>query len=401
MSQKLSAMRYIKNNKRRTAVLIVSLGLCFVLTYLTQFLLSSTVESFRPILLENTKKIQYIFLTTETLGVEDEMDRIVEEMPDIDEEQYTEKLFSLYYEKKLALVDKLKQHDGVKEVYICGLIYGRISPAVGNLTYEIPLVSKEQTSELCTYMNAKLMEGRMPENPGEIVLDEATMKNNHYELNGYFDEDFYQTDYKIVGVLDCETYFGCGIPIVDTSYYSMIAVLSEGIDDISAELVKEGLELRENEDTVFDYKWGEEFMKVEVSDVIGNSTVFIYIGIIILLSISLLVVYTMYLRDRYNEWCLYCSIGYSRKTIYFSILRELLFTFVAALLAGGIIIVITVVALDKLMIEPLGLKCNYFYPETLLEIFCSYILIFGILQIPVRAALYKIRTIDAIEDDLY
>ena len=70
MPQKLSAMKYIRNNKRRVSVLVVSLCLCFVLTYLTQFLLSSLEETVTPIVMENTKKIQYISLAGSSLGLD-------------------------------------------------------------------------------------------------------------------------------------------------------------------------------------------------------------------------------------------------------------------------------------------------------------------------------------------
>ena len=111
--------------------------------------------------------------------------------------------------------------------------------------------------------------------------------------------------------------------------------------------------------------------------------------------------YTTYLKDRQDEWCLYCSIGYSRKTIYFSILRELLFSFVAALLIGAILIGISEVILYFTIVEPSGLKCCFFYPDVLFEILCTYVLLLGFLQLPVRIALWNIRTIDAMEDDLY
>ena len=53
MPQKLSAINYIKNNVRRVVVLTVSLGLSFVLVYLTQFMLSTTEESFKRIVFQN------------------------------------------------------------------------------------------------------------------------------------------------------------------------------------------------------------------------------------------------------------------------------------------------------------------------------------------------------------
>lgn len=71
MPQKLSAMRYIKNNTKRVSVLIVSLGLCFVLVYLTQFMLSSTEESIGSIALKNPEKIQVLTLAGKTtLGID-------------------------------------------------------------------------------------------------------------------------------------------------------------------------------------------------------------------------------------------------------------------------------------------------------------------------------------------
>lgn len=390
MPQKLSAMNYIKNNRRRTAVLIVALSLCFVITYLTQFLLSTTEETFRSICVENTKKIQYINLAGSSLGLDVSLD--------------LEELMPLYVQANEELGERLETHPEVKEVIYSQVLYEYIMPAVGQMTVELPLVEPEEVSVLMEHMGAVLAEGRMPEMPGEMVLDQASMKNNGFVLDGYFNEDSMGTSYKIVGVLDYDGYFGCGIAYEmgsAASGFNMLIVLSEGIEDMSALLLDEGIEVRDTYDNIFDYKEGMELLQTGVIDVIGNSTRFIYVGVILLLSIALIIVYTMYLRDRHEEWCLYSSIGYARRTVYFSILRELLFTFVAALAIGGIIIMGGEVLLDAVMIQPSGLKCRYFSPSTLGEILCTYVLIFGILQIPVRYALYKIRTVDALEEDMY
>ena len=390
MPQKLSAMNYIKNNRRRTSVLIVALSLCFVLTYLTQFLLSATEESFRSICVENTQKIQYISRAGSSLGLDVTLD--------------LEELFPLYTQANLELGERLKAHEGVKEVLYGQVLYEYIRPAVGQMTVELPLVKEEDIPMILEHMGAELSQGRLPEKPGEMVLDMASMKNNSYVLDGYFEQDSLGTNYRIVGVLNCDCYFGCGISYEAGSAASrteLMIVLSEGIDDISALLLEEGIEVRETYDNVVDYKWGEDFLQEEVVDIIGNSTRFIYVGVMTLLSIALLIVYTMYLRDRHEEWCLYSSIGYARKTVYMAILRELLLTFIAAMAIGGVIIFGAELALDALMIQPNGLKCRYFSPSALGEILCSYVLIFGILQLPVRYALHKIRTVDVLEEDMY
>lgn len=389
MSQTLSAMNYIRNNKRRVSVLIVSLCLCFVLTYLTQFLLSSLEETVIPIVMENTKKIQYISLAGSSFGLDvDHLD--------------SEELNRQYLQKNLELAEKLKKREDISQVYYAPILYVEISATVGNMTVEMPCVPKEEIPALLEHFDAELLEGRMPEREGEIVLDEASMKNNNYIINDYFNKEGYGTTFRIVGVLDCDSYFGCGIPSESYGLSCQLAVLSDGsIRDMSKVLHEEGITVREVYDTILDYKWGEQFVKDEIVDVLGNSTGLIYIGIILILTISLFIVYTTYLRDRHDEWCLYCSIGYSRKAIYYSILRELLFTFVAALLCGAVIISVSVVLLDYLMIQPKGIRCRYFQPGTLAEILCTYVLLLGILQIPVRYALYRIRTIDAIDDDLF
>ncbi|MCI8379121.1 MAG: ABC transporter permease [Lachnospiraceae bacterium] len=389
MPQKLSAMKYIRNNKRRVSVLIVSLCLCFVLTYLTQFLLSSLEETVIPIVMENTKKIQYVSIAGSSFGLDIE---------NLDEEEFNRQ----YQEKNLELAERLKKHKEISEVYYAQILYVGIAATVGNMTVEMPCVSKQEIPVLLKHFDAEILEGRLPEKEGEVVLDEASMKNNGYSLNDIFNEEGYGKSFRIVGVLDCDSYFGCGIPSETYSLQRQLAVLSDGsIKDMSKVLQKEGIHVRDAYDKVLDYKWGKWFVKNEISDVLGNSGNLVYTGIILILTVSLFLVYTTYLRDRHNEWCLYCSIGYSRKSIFFSILRELLFTFAVALLIGIILISGSVVLLDYAMIQPKGIRCRYFQPETLKQILCTYILLLGVLQIPVRYALYRIRTIDAIDDELF
>ncbi|MDE7326254.1 MAG: hypothetical protein K2N63_08275 [Lachnospiraceae bacterium] len=389
MPQKLSAMNYIKNNMRRVAVLIVSLGLCFVLVYLTQFMLSTTEESFKRILIGNTGKMQVISLAGKTtLGIP------TDQMGD-------EEINAAYTEKNRELAEKLREMAGVKDAWYGEVINNFITAAVGQITYNIPLVEKEKIPEIMEYFSMKLIEGRLPEHPGEIILDSLSMKNNDYVLGRYCNERNYDKYYKIVGIVECDTYFGCGISSKDWISSWMIVVLSEGIEDMSAVLHEIGINVKENYDTVVDMKWGKTFLQEGIIDVISNSSNLIYMGIVVLLLISLTIVYTTYLRDRHNEWCLYCSIGYSRANIYHAVVWELLFTFGAAFLAGGIISILAAVLLRSTMLIPQGLQCKIFHPKAFAEILCIYVFLLGILQIPVRYALGRIRTIDAIEDDLY
>ncbi len=388
MSQKLSAMTYIKNNKRRIAVPIVSLCLCFVLTYITGFLLSSTDRTLSSVYLDDAEKIQYISLSDEALGLS------YETSPDTLEER-----LDIRNKAVGDLGKKLEKHDGINKVYSVNIIYGKISPAIGMAYITIPMTDKDTVPVIIDEYGAQLAEGRLPENPGEIVIDRASMDNEGDVLGGYYNYDEYKDKYKIVGVLASDCYFGCGIPDKDDYDVRSLLVFS-GIHDMKSELKKENITLTSN-DSVYDYDYGEKMIQTEVTDAIGASTTYIYGGILIILTVLLLVVYTMYLRERHNEWCLYSSIGFSRTSIYLSIMKEILFTFITALLSGAVLIIISVTVLKLLMIDPYGLKCNVFDLESIVKILCAYVLLIGVLQIPIYYALFRIRTVDAIEDDLY
>lgn len=385
MPQKLSAMKYIKNNKRRVSVLIVSLSLCAVLFYLAQFLLSTATETFGSLLIKNAEKAQYIALPSSAFGLN---------YQELEEEEFLRQ----YDEKQLELAGKLKQQDGVKEVYLAQINYAEISAVVGQYYVEVPMLLRKDVSTFMKHFGAELKEGRLPERDNEIILDEKIMKNGSYQIEDSL-IDYPNT--KIVGVVECDSYFSCGVYEGDTYNNEQLCILSDGsIEDYAAMLHELGYEFKDSNASIVDKKTGEHRLQIDVVDSLELSSELIYIGIISILSLALLIVYTGYLRDRRNEWCLYCSIGFSRKTIYFSIMRELLYTFGFALLAGGIVTAGSVVVLDHTLIASMGLQCRYFYPDVLWATVCSYALILGVLQILIRYALYKIRTIDAMDDDL-
>ncbi len=388
MGQKLSAMKYVKNNKRRIAVLVVSLALSFMLTYLTNFLLMATEETARVCAIDNMEKIQYAYLMGSTLGL------------DVDNKSQ-EELNKQYREANLKLNQALKKYDGVKEVFYTEVVYNNIDMSIGSWGVEIPLMEKNEVSVIAEHWGIKLSEGRMPENAGEIVIDKAAMKNGGYVCGDYLDEVNYEKSYKIVGVLDSDRYIGYGIKNPDNHRAEMHMILSDGsIDNLSKILEQEGIKTKFGFDNVYDVVHGEEEVQRNITDVIGTSTTIVYVVITVLMFLSLYIVYTMYLRDRHNEWCLYCSIGFSRKEIYRAIMRELLFTVCLAIGVGIVLTAVGALGIDTLLFSSKGIKCRYFYPGTIGEILCTYVLLIGVLQLPVRLALHKIKTIDAIDDDL-
>ncbi len=385
MRQKLSAMNYIRNNKRRAAVLIVSLALYLVIVYLTQFILSSGTESFKKILSEDTKKMQLVQLPDSALGI----DREAFESEEAAKAAYTE--------AEELLMERLREQPGVKAVQKAQGMGVTIYALIGQYSFSFPLGDEAFVKVYMEHMGATLKEGELPDEPGEIILAEDIMKNAGLTLGQKLSDE----DFQIVGIAESDSYFGGGIMVPGKDYNQPICVLSDGsIEDMAALLRKMGYEFSDSDARIYDYKAGNADYEDVFAEVETPANL-VFKGVVIVMAIMLLLVYTTVLRDRHGEWCLYCSIGYSRRAIYFSILREMLFYFAVAVGAGAVLTVIGMVTVDALLIDPMGLACKYLDVSVMGEIVCGYAVVFALLQLPIRFALYKIRTVDAMEEDLY
>lgn len=388
MSQKIPAFYYIKNNKRRVSVLVVSLAMFFIITYMSMFLLSTTSETFRSVLTESTKYIQYILLTDKDLDIDA---GILQD--GITEEDYMDAVNKKYN----SIKGDFKKCKGIEDVFIVQTEYAYVTSIVGNYYIEIPMTNKKQMDMLLKHMGAELADGRLPEKEDEVVLDRKIIKNHGYKKGDTLNRN---SDVKIVGIIECDYYFGCGIANNNKTFTNPeLCVVTDGtVHNLEKTIEKQGVILENSE--FIDLANGEKKLQDEIIDTISGSTNFIFAGIMVIVAILVVIVNISYMRDRRSEWCLYSSIGYSRKAVYYSILREMLLVFVTALLTAVVVSIILMKLLDIFLITELGLTCLYFIPETLIEILCAYIALFGILQIPVRFEIYKIKTIDAIDDDM-
>lgn len=380
-SQKLSPMRYIRNNKRRVSVLVVSLSLCIAIIYVVNFLVM-TADAMATNVFLDTRKLSCVIGFTLNFEDDEYADKNNDELKKIWNDIYREN------------AQKLDQEENIVKAIPFYPVTIQISPPVGMLGYNISLIEPENADVLLEHMGATLIEGHLPEKPNEIALDKATMLNRGFSVGDKIN------DYTITAILKCDYYFGYGI-IGNERYLGLNILTKKCVKDATTLFPLIEREYNKDTDLHDDYNSQKLDYEVYVKKELVDSTKYIYVGIFILLFVSLFVVYTTYLRDRHNEWCLYCSIGYSRKSIYLSIMGELLFTFIVAILAGTVITTAMVFILDALMMSPKGMMCQYFYPDKILEILCAFVLFFGLLQLPIRYALYKIRTIDAMEDDLY
>lgn len=386
MKSRLSAMKYIKNNKRASFVLILALALTFMAMYVVAFCFIVTIESFKPFTQELPKKIIYVNLTPESLGVDQE---------DFED---SEEFAKAYLEARSKFSDDLEALDGISKVYYTQVLHAEYKGIVGDFGYSFPLVEPLEVPFIAKHLGAKLIDGRFPEGDGEIVVDEHIMKNNDMKIGDWYLRNNYGEVFKVVGVLRSDNMAVIGTPngFYNNGWYHVIlcneknAVFSDVADKL-------GITLHELDD-IDDLEESRKTYDEKVVDVVETVIDVVILVIMIFLTIAVIVAYISFMRNRVNEYCLYASLGYSRKNIYGLIMREMMIIFITGIIIGAIISIGVMELVYFLVIEPRGLIAKWFLPEQLLRIFAAFAVIVGILQIPVLIAINKIKTIDLMED---
>lgn len=383
--QKLSAMRYIRNNKRRVSVLVTAMAMSFFISYFTSFILSATERTLMKSGFDVVDKVQFAVLSTDALG--------------IDANDTYENRKREYDIRNAELSEKIKADPETDDAFFGEMIYSRIVSTVGETTNEVPLVEKEELYKFTKRFDTKIKEGRMPENPGEIVVSSLCLRNQKAKQGGYFMENFYGKQYQIVGILDFDGYLAFGTKLNKPVVNETLIIFS-GLKDIKPLFERIGIADEKSFTFLADHNSDQNIIKKEVSQAISLSFGIINISVFIIMGIILTIIYVIYLRDRHNEWCLYSSIGFSSREICMAANRELLFTFLAGITGGALLTSAAVMLTDLFLFKRKGLIAYKFQPDTALKILSAFVLFFGILQIPVRYALYRIRTVDAVDDDL-
>ena len=386
MKSRLSAWKYVRNNKKQVWVMIIALSLTFMTMYLINFMLLATEESFKGVFFEMPKKMAMLELDWKTMGV------------DLESMETGEERAEAMKAAQENLISGLKSREGIEEVYYTQTLSFKYAGLIGEVWVDFPLLSPEQIPAYLDHMGAKLIEGSMPTGDGEILVDSRIMKNQNLEIGGPFMQSAWGKTFKVTGVLESD-YFACvGTPqgYANSGWFYVVLCEPEHAE-MAPELEALGIRVTEY-DTVNDVKDWERMYKKEVTDVMDGALLGILLVVTVFLTISILVAYVSFLRNRTNEYCLYASIGFSRLDIYSMIMREIGIICGISLLLGAVLSVIAMVIMGACMMNPLGLIYKFVYPEHLLRILAAFVAIVALLQLPILMTIHRIRTIDMMEE---
>lgn len=386
MKGKLSAFKFVKNNKKQVWVMIVALSLTFMTMYIINFLVLTTEESFKALFIEQPKRIAYIDLSLDTMGVNK------------DECASDEELYEKMDKARENIMDRLRAHEGISDVTYTQCLYAHYQGIVGQVGYDFPLLEENQIGDYLKHMDARLVEGEMPEGPGEVLVDKKVLKNQKMELGGYFNESTFGKNFKVKGVIESDYLFCVGTPqgYTNSGWY-MVVLCDEENSDMKKLLGDIGITPTEYDVLIDSVDWEKMYQK-EVRNQIDASLIIILIVVMVFLAISIITAYISFMRSRVNEYCLYTSIGFARQDIYGMMMREIGLIFGISIFAGAVITVLIMLFLGHFLLNELGLLYRYFYPEHLLRITAAFLAVVGLLQIPIIATINNIKTIDKIEE---
>ena len=383
MKSNLSAWKYVKNNKKSVATMISALALSFAVIYIVHVLLMTSVEGFKPMLLEFPKKVGFVNISEKTL----------EKSKVKGAENGDTK------EKMQVLLDTLRAKEGVKDITWAQVLQAQLQAVIGMWSEEFPLyTTTEEIERYLDHTGAKLVKGRLPEAAGEVVISSMVLKNRKMQVGDWFRKEVFGETFRIVGEVESDIMVSAGMPnhnYNSGSYY--VIQYDEANADLTAFFTEMGVELSAG-DIVYDLPAHREHFREDCDELIADIVNTISAVVMFFVAVTMLIAYVSFLRNRVNEYCLYASIGYRRWEVYGMMMREMTIIFGIGFLLGTVMALPTALIVKTAILDPAGIVSVAWYPVMIAKLGAIMLLILGLLQIPVLVSIRKIKTIDEIED---
>ena len=383
MKSNLSAWKYVKNNKKSVATMISALALSFAVIYIVHVLLMTSVEGFKPMLLEFPKKVGFVNISEKTL----------EKSKVKGAENGDTK------EKMQVLLDTLRAKEGIKDITWAQVLQAQLQAVIGMWSEEFPLyTTTEEIERYLDHTGAKLVKGRLPEAAGEVVISSMVLKNRKMQVGDWFRKEVFGETFRIVGEVEADSMVSAGMPNHNYncgSYY--VIQYDEENADLTAFFTEMGVELSAG-DIVYELPAHREHFREDCDELIADIVNTISAVVMFFVAVTMLIAYVSFLRNRVNEYCLYASIGYRRWEVYGMMMREMTIIFGIGFLLGTVMALPTALIVKTAILDPAGIVSVAWYPVMIAKLGAIMLLILGLLQIPVLVSIRKIKTIDEIED---
>ncbi len=285
----------------------------------------------------------------------------------------------------------LEKEEDVVDAKTISRQYVKLNSFIGQMSTPCYLFeSAQDCQDYLDHMGAKLVSGRMPEKPGELLMDKLLMAN-HKNDNDLLTS--VGSNYEVVGEVESDYYLSFGIARGAENNVSILALMKPDSDmDLRPVMDKLGFPYGYYQD----YETAEKDLTESVGALDVVQTIFTGVSGALLM-ICVFVVLAIHILDRHNEWCLINSIGFKTGEIYVLALKELLICVVIAFFVGSALSLGGCFVMEKLLYNPIGISIKVFRPQALPRVLTVFAILIGIAQIPIFNGMRKIQTIDAIE----
>ena len=373
---KLSPWPYIRNNRVRTTVLIISLSVFMLMIYTVNYVIGGIGEPFYQSDVAPFDRQQII---SSDLGM-------VRSDYATDEEYLMEA-----WKRARSACESIPRQDGVVDAKAFAWQDVPMNSVIGSTSVNCYLFEEAKDCEdYFSHMDAKLVSGRMPEKAGEIVLEKRLI-NNHKNDNDLM--KYMGTSYEVVGTVKSDYYLAFGIAQPGENDINELLLIEDGKNvDAREAFKKSGYEASWVQNKTSSLRNHEE--SIGAMDTV-QTLLTVVSGALLLICVS--VVLSLHIMDRHNEWCLLHSIGFSTGEIYVMALKEILICVAISLVAGSILSFIAVFGLHTCLYEPIGVAIKLWRGDAIPRILAVFLVLIGVAQIPIFSGMRKIQTIDAIE----
>ena len=191
---KLSPWPYIRNNRVRTTVLIISLSVFMLMIYCVNYVIGGIGEPFYQSDVAPYDRMQLVASKLDMNGADYETD-----------EEY---LMEAWNRARSACAS-IPRQDGVVDAKAFAWQDVPLNSVIGSTSVDCFLFEDaKDCEEYLSHMDAKLVSGRMPEKAGEIVLEKRLI-NNHKNDNDLM--KYMGDNYEVVGTVKSDYYLAFGI----------------------------------------------------------------------------------------------------------------------------------------------------------------------------------------------
>jgi hypothetical protein len=290
------------------------------------------------------------------------------------------------------LIENLQNNPKVDHVLPCDPVRIDINTIFENRPLaKAYLVRREDIPIILDYTSAALSRGRLPEKNNEIVVDQLYAANQKLDIGEFLGDQL-----EIVGILESCCYLVAGIN--DSPDLQSFVILSSGKNENFSQIIaKAGFRIS---NLVIEDYFSQKVIQQRYANIEYRIYFFIKTIAVILIILCLMALLSLYIRDRQAELCFYYSVGFSKKDIYLSVLKKLLFVFGISILIGSALSIALYFLVKCFIIMPRGLNISLFMAKELLHCFACLFLIFAAMQPAIFFAMQKVGAINILEEEM-